>query len=322
MHIKKKILLLHINFSKLKEVFMKRILFLICCLTISTMMFAQSEISKLFPTLTGLQRTTFFDWLDDCHDSYSTLTMPTETAELNGKQYLVFETSHPKNAVLLREEDNKVLIYSSAYEKDLVLYDWTLKEGDYLSYLAMDPYIPFITIGEYEIPAIVDWHYVKVEENGELTTKKEPLGKKKVTKVSTITLLDGNEYKMWEFDSFDFYIETLGWISSKDYRSGDYFRLIEEPEDYLIPTCYLGEFLVCVSRNGQMLYSIDQEEKQRYGAACKCLSAGAEDPETNIETITTPTPTTQKIIHNGQLYIIRDGKTYNVMGVEIENMNF
>ena len=289
----------------------------------SLQLFSQADIKELFPTLAGLQRTTFLNWIVDCQDSYSTLTMPTETVELNGKQYLVFETSTPKATVLLREEDNKVLIYSSAYEKDLVFYDWTLEEGDYLSYLAMDPYIPFITIGEYKIPAIVDWHYIEVEENGELITKKEPLGKKKVTKVSTITLLDGNEYKMWEFNSFDFYIETLGWISSKDYRSGDYFRLIEEPEDRLIETCgYLGEFLVCVSRNGQMLYSIDQEEKQRYGAACKCLSAGAEDPETNIETITTPTPTTQKIIRDGQLYIIRDGKTYNIMGVEVENMNF
>ena len=285
----------------------------------SLQLFSQADIKELFPTLAGLQRTTFFNWLDDCHNSYSTLTMPTETVELNGKQYMVL--NFLTMPILLREENNKVLIYSSAYEKDLVFYDWTLKEGDYLSYLAMDPYIPFITIGEYKIPAIVDWHYIEVEENGELITKKEPLGKKKVTKVSTITLLDGNEYKMWEFNSRDVYIETLGWISGEDSRSGDYFRLINDDRT-LIPTCYLGEFLVCASRNGQMLYSIDKEEKQRYGAACKCLSAGAEDPETDIEVITTPTPTTQKIIRDGQLYIIKDGKTYNVMGVEVKDMDW
>jgi len=28
----------------------------------------------------------------------------------------------------------------------------------------------------------------------------------------------------------------------------------------------------------------------------------------------------QKVIHNGQLFIIRDGKTYNMMGVEIESV--
>ena len=285
----------------------------------SLQLFSQADIKELFPTLAGLQRTTFFNWLDDCHNSYSTLTMPTETVELNGKQYMVL--NFLTMPILLREENNKVLIYSSAYEKDLVFYDWTLKEGDYLSYLAIDPYIPFITIGEYKIPAIVDWHYIEVEENGELITKKEPLGKKKVTKVSTITLLDGNEYKMWEFNSRDVYIETLGWISGEDSRSGDYFRLIND-DHTVIPTCYLGEFLVCVSRNGQMLYSIDKEEKQRYGAACKCLSAGAEDPETDIEVITTPTPTIQKIIRDGQLYIIKDGKTYNVMGVKVENIDF
>ena len=43
---------------------------------------------------------------------------------------------------------------------------------------------------------------------------------------------------------------------------------------------------------------------------------------TDIETITAPSPTIQKIIHYGQLYIIRDGKTYNLMGVEVENMDF
>ena len=290
----------------------------------SLQLFSQADIEKLFPTLAGLQRTTFFAWTDDCQNSYSTLTMPTKTVELNGKQYMVLEFF--AEPILLREEDNKVLIYSSAYEKDLVFYDWTLKEGDYLSYLMadVDTLFPRITVGEYKISVIVDWHYVKVEENGELITKKEPLGKKKVTKVSTITLLDGNEYKMWEFNSFDFYIETLGWISSKDYRSGDYFRLIEEPYAFgtAISTCYIGEFLVCISRNGQMLYSIDQEEKQRYGAACKCLSAGAEDPESNIEVITTPTPSIQKFIRDGQLYIIKDGKTYNVMGVEVEDMDW
>ena len=132
---------------------MKRISFFLLCSLMSLQLFSQTDIEKLFPTLAGLQRTTFFDWFYDCRDSYSTLTMPTEIAELNGKQYLVFETSHSKTAVLLREEDNKVLIYSSAYEKDLVLYDWTLEEGDYLSYLMadVDTLFPRITVGEYKI---------------------------------------------------------------------------------------------------------------------------------------------------------------------------
>ena len=51
----------------------------------------------------------------------------------------------------------------------------------------------------------------------------------------------------------------------------------------------------------------------------KCLNEGIPN---NIEIITTPTPTTQKIIRDGQLYIIKDEKTYNVMGIEIKDINF
>ena len=87
----------------------------------SLQLFSQTDIKELFPTLTGLQRTTFFNWFGDCHHSYSTLTMPIETVELNGKQYMVL--NFLTMPILLREENNKVLIYSSAYEKDLVFYD-------------------------------------------------------------------------------------------------------------------------------------------------------------------------------------------------------
>ena len=38
---------------------------------------------------------------------------------------------------------------------------------------------------------------------------------------------------------------------------------------------------------------------------------------TNVEDVTTPTSPFSKILHNGQLFILRDGKTYNVMGVEV-----
>jgi hypothetical protein len=43
--------------------------------------------------------------------------------------------------------------------------------------------------------------------------------------------------------------------------------------------------------------------------------------KTDIETITAPTSTTgQKILRDGQVFIIRDGKTYNMMGVEVKNV--
>ena len=249
---------------------MKRLSFFLFWSLISLQLFSQTD-NELFPTLAGLQRTTFHDWLEDCHDSYSTLIMPTDTVEVNNKQYIVFDHSN-LGTLLLREENNEVLIYSATYEKDLILYDWSLEKGDSLSRLAIDASLSPVTIDKYTISCITDWGYVEVEENGELTSKKEPLGKIGVSDVSTITLLDGKEYKMWQFDSNDFCIETLGWISSNDSRSGDYFRLIEEDSNIMIPTCYLGEFLVCISRNGQLLYSIDKEKQQNFGSECKCLN--------------------------------------------------
>ena len=46
------------------------------------------------------------------------------------------------------------------------------------------------------------------------------------------------------------------------------------------------------------------------------------ETKTDVETITAPTATNiQKIIHDGQVFIIRDGKTYNIMGIEVENLD-
>ena len=286
---------------------MKRILFLICCLTISTMMFAQSEISELFPTLAGLERTSFHYYPDDCNGNFSTLTAPTKVdTVINDKNYLLFDD------FLLREEDNKVFIYSFVYNKDFVLYDYTLEVGDSLQCLSIDECYnyknPYTPVADY-------LGYASIDENGDcFVENKIPMKKIGVKEVSTVTLLDGKEYKKWVFNNGFEYIEDIGCVSS-----GNYFDLIIP---LAVPTCRFENNLVCISKNGQLLYSEEKEKQKRFGVACKCLSAGAENPETNIETITTPTPTTQKIIHNGQLYIIRDGKTYNVMGVEVENIDF
>jgi hypothetical protein len=47
------------------------------------------------------------------------------------------------------------------------------------------------------------------------------------------------------------------------------------------------------------------------------------ETKTDIEIITTPTtPAIQKIIHNGQVYILRNGKVYNMVGIEVKNIDF
>jgi hypothetical protein len=259
--------------------------------------FSKTDVSKeIFPTLAGLQRTSFHDWLDDCEDSYSTLNAPTETITINDKLYVRF------GGWKLREEDNQVLIYSSAYNKDLVLYDWTLEVGDSLSRLAVDYY-------SFDRPSVVDYQaIIDADENGNMIIKKLPLDKMPVTEVSSVTLLDGKVYKKWVFKTGHMYIEGIGFVSS-----GDYCASIIDSQP--IPACYLGEYLVCVSRDDQLLYTIEKDVQKRLGAACQCLNEGI---ETNVETIDAPVASFRKTLQDGHLLILHDGKTYNVMGVEVK----
>ena len=212
----------------------------------------------LFPTLWGLQRTSCSEYVD-CQENETYLMQADEIKEINGKQYLKY------GGVFLREEDSKVLIYSFPYEKDFVLYDWTLEIGDTLQILGIDPF----SFPELEYTAVVD--YVAFEEydaNGNRTIVKKPLGNKRVKDISTMRLLDGNEYKAWLFgydwERGNYYVEGIGNASK---YGGDYVDLVCPFE---VPSCYYGERLVCVSRDGVLLYQIDDEEMERLGAECLC----------------------------------------------------
>lgn len=279
---------------------MKRIL-LLFCLAISIHGFSQSEISKeLFPTLAGLQRTVCSEYVD-CQDNETYLMQANEIKEINGKQYLKY------GGVFLREEGSKVLIYSFPYEKDFVLYDWTLKIGDTLPNLGIDPF----SFPELEYTAVVDYvAFEEYDENGNRTIVKNPLGNKRVKDISTMRLLDGNEYKAWLFgydwERGGYYVEGIGNASK---YGGDYVELAH-PFD--VPTCYYGERLVCVSRDGVLLYQIDDAEMERLGTTCL-----NESVETNVENMNTPAPSFHKMLQEGQLLIQHENKTYNVMGVEV-----
>ena len=212
----------------------------------------------LFPTLWGLQRTSCSEYVD-CQKNETYLMQADEIKEINGKQYLKY------GGVFLREEDSKVLIYSFPYEKDFVLYDWTLEVGDTLQILGVDPF----SFPELEYTAVVD--YVAFEEydaNGNRTIVKKPLGNKRVKDISTMRLLDGNEYKAWLFgydwERGNYYVEGIGNASK---YGGDYVDLVYPFE---VPSCYFGERLVCVSRDGVLLYQIDDAEMERLGAECLC----------------------------------------------------
>ena len=213
----------------------------------------------LFPTLWGLQRTTFYHYTE-CSDSYSSLTASNEIVTINDKPYLRF------GKMFLREENNQVLIYSAAYDKDLVLYDWNLEVGDSISLLAMD----YGVYPEYAV-SVVDYRViVDIDENGDLITDTIPTDKVVVDKISTITLLDGKEYKTWHLATGwaggITYVEGIG-ILSEGYGGGDYLGLIR-PEE--LPTCYYGDLLVCVSKNNKLLYQMDPVKMDELGTECLC----------------------------------------------------
>ena len=213
----------------------------------------------LFPTLWGLQRTTFYHYTD-CSESASSLTVSNEIVTINDKPYLRF------GDLFLREENNRVLIYSEAYDKDLVLYDWNLEVGDSVTLLAFD-------FGFYpeDAASVVDYRViVDIDDNGDLVMDTIPTDKVVVDKISTITLLDGKEYKMWHLATGwaggITYVEGIG-IFGEGYFEGDYFGLIQIEE---LPACYYGDLLVCITRNGQLLYKMDDAEMEQLETECLC----------------------------------------------------
>lgn len=257
----------------------------------------QAEISKeLFPTLSGLQRTGCTKTIGENENgtvwgSRSYLMQEIETATIDGKQYLLFGTNNIYDeycSLWLREENNKILVYSTAQKKDLVLYDFTLNVGDSLSRLYVD----------YELSSVVDYDY---EEWG--------LAPLVVTEVSTITLLDGKEYKKWTFDNGTEYVEGIGSFGSC-YAYNDFYQLIANAP--LLSDVH-SQHLVCASKDGQLLYQMDDTEMEHLEAECLCEGYVS----SSVETIITPNTNASKLLQDGQLFILRDGKTYNVMGIEV-----
>ena len=215
---------------------------------------SQSEVSKeLFPTLSGLQRTGCTKTIGENENgtvwgSRSYLMQEIETTTIDGKQYLLFGTNNIYDeycSLWLREENNKILVYSAAQKTDLVLYDFTLNVGDSLLRLYVD----------YELSSVVDYDY---EEWG--------LAPLVVTEVSIITLLDGKEYKKWTFDNGMEYVEGIGSFGSC-YAYNDFYQLIANAPLY---SDVHSQHLVCVSKNNKLLYQMDDAELERLNTECLC----------------------------------------------------
>jgi hypothetical protein len=59
---------------------------------------------------------------------------------------------------------------------------------------------------------------------------------------------------------------------------------------------------------------MDDAEMEQLDTECLCEGYVG----TSVETIITSNTNTSKLIQDGQLFILRDGKTYNVMGMEVK----
>ena len=231
---------------------------------------AEQKPEDLFPTLWGLQRTSCTKTIGENENgtvwgSRAYLMQEIETATIDGKQYLLFGINDIYSydeycSLWLREENNKILLYSTAQKKDLVLYDFTLNVGDSLPRLYVD----------YDLSSVVDY------DNDEWGLS--PLV---VTEVSTITLLDGKEYKKWTFDNGMQYVEGIGSFGTC-YAHNDFYQLIANAP---LTSDVYSQYLVCVSKNNKLLYQMDDAEMERLGAECLCEYNAEQKPEDLFPTL-------------------------------------
>ena len=203
------------------------------------------ENKEYILTLPGLQRTVCNEYCGDTEDDNSANFTYKQTFDS-----IFFENDKPYilcNGYLLREEDNKIFLYSQSLNKDIVLYDFTLEVGD-----SLPAYIKHFDGTMYSDDTLV------------------------VTDISSVTLLDGKEYKKWTLACGIEYIEGIGAINGGGY--GNYFCL----QQSVNPAIYIENRLVCASRNGQLLYQMDDAEMERLGAECLC---DAENPKELFPTL-------------------------------------
>ena len=210
---------------------------------------------NLFPTLWGLQRTVCNEYCGDTEDDNSANFTYKQTFDS-----IFFENDKPYilcNGYLLREEDNKIFLYSQSLNKDIVLYDFTLEVGDSLPALYID----------YHARNTMDWMPYNpdvVDYNKDFDGTMYSDDTLVVTDISSVTLLDGKEYKKWTFDNGMEYVEGIGMYGG--HRNGNFFGLIQE----IVVPCHTGTHLVCVSKNGKLLYMMDNAEMERLGTECLC----------------------------------------------------
>ena len=152
-------------------------------------------------------------------------------------------------------KDQIILSFPYGGGEECVLYDFSLEVGDTLPVMKYDE-----------------------KTRGEMF---------RVVDVSMVTLLDGKEYKKWTLACGYEYIEKIGAINGKGL--GNYVAFGPNAD----AATYLGSPLVCASRNGKILYLMDDAEMERLGTECLCESNSGpkKDNAKNGKIGGRPTPT-------------------------------
>ena len=234
---------------------MKRALLFLFCALMSAQIFAETEFGASFPILAYLQRTTC-TYMEGDEQNY---TLNTLNFNHDNMCYINDVAYVQHNGFFFREENDKILVYSEPAKKDLVLYDFTLQLGDTLTTVNIDG----VSYGDAEMLKFVMVDY-PVTVDGNTATIDTLI----VTDVSTIVLLDSNEYKKWTFSNGMEYVESIGSLGY------DFFPTIKPyPGDLAcVPTCCIEYRLVCVSLYDKLRYQMDDKQMELMGMDCPCVS--------------------------------------------------
>lgn len=197
---------------------------------------------------------------------------------INGKKYHNVKYLEVPWLVFPLTADGKK-IYAHIYGRDILLYDFGLEVGDSILHYQN---IRFDADAPEDLRFGSDSAYIYVSE------------------VDSITLLDGRRakrlhYRRYQDEHYRSDIEYIGCAK------GGLFSIIDVPQQ---TTC--GSNVCCCSLNGELVY-------EDYAGLCEEMDIHATIPIVQQKTLSA-----SKNLHNGQLLIRRDEKTYTVHGIEVK----
>ena len=203
---------------------------------------------------------------------------------VEGKTYTVLtrywtaDPNSPKEYVGMVRFTDDRKVYANYNGMDYLVYDFSVQAGDTLEVL--------IGVEDYDLTQTCLVHDVSIDEESNRTV---------------ITLYVYDEYSE-EFVKDDRF--AIKWIEGIGSDNGFYEGIELFNLGIAVP------HLLCAYKDGNQVYATNKDFLLKYG--CEYNTT------TDVEDVTTPTSPFSKTLHNGHLFILRDGKTYNVMGMEVK----